>query len=423
MTYWHDTTDGQKDLWHWISVTVNTAHTIDLQRDPALKGMDPIRAKLWKRVWWSCFMRDRLISLCMRKPAKIWEEDSDVPMLVEDDFEIEALSETNSIIPASCVVVRDTQMQRELALHCIAKAKLCVYIGRIIKSQYSNTMRNPQNIQSTDESTMTISPKNPSQHLDVVDNLTAELELWHEELPPECQYRHLAASGVNPATATLEIHRIVLHLMYQATLLALHKPWSAMILPPDTPENILDKQYASKTLVQHAVSMICQMAGEAHLNGLGWFMPGVVVILVLPAATTQLENMAVQDQAAKDLAARAFVNCVQIMNTLRQSFYGADYASILLGAALIRMGLDGSMYSDPEVSEIVEQLKSAAPDFSKLMEKAGALAPRNLVPVMPVQPQPITAPMDGNAGVDLTQLLLEMVGGSKHDKNSTSIAV
>lgn len=344
-----------------------------------------------------------------------------MPMLVEDDFEIEALSETNSIIPPSCEVIRNTQMQRELALHCIAKAKLCVYIGRIIKSQYSNTMRNPQNVDNTDESTMTISPNNPSQHLDVLDRLTAELEVWYQELPPECQYRHMVVSDTEPTAPTLAIHRVVLHLMHQATLMALHKPWSAIILPPNTPEDILAKQEASKMLVRNAASMISEMAGEAHLRNLGSFMPGVVVILVLPAATTQLEAMCVQDQTKKDLAARAFVNCVQIMNTLRQSFYGADYAATLLGAALIRLGLDGSTYSDPEVSETVEQLKSAAPDFQKLMEKAGALAPRNLAPPLPAQ-QPNSAASQEDGDVDLTQLLLVMVGGSKLGKNNTSIA-
>ena len=69
MTYWYETPDDQKDTWHWMGVAITLAHTIGLHRNPEKSNMEPSKKKLWKRVWWSCFMRDRLVALGMRRPT------------------------------------------------------------------------------------------------------------------------------------------------------------------------------------------------------------------------------------------------------------------------------------------------------------------------------------------------------------------
>jgi HSP20 family molecular chaperone IbpA len=58
--------------------------------------MEPSKKKLWKRIWWSCFMRDRLVALGMRRPTRIKAEDYDVPMLREEDFEV--VLENNTLL-------------------------------------------------------------------------------------------------------------------------------------------------------------------------------------------------------------------------------------------------------------------------------------------------------------------------------------
>lgn len=102
MTYWYETPDDQKDTWHWMGVAISLGHTIGLHRNPANTNMPPQRRKLWKRIWWSCFMRDRLIALGMRRPTRIKDEDFDVPMLVEDDFDIKALPDSVQVVGPEC---------------------------------------------------------------------------------------------------------------------------------------------------------------------------------------------------------------------------------------------------------------------------------------------------------------------------------
>merc|ERR1712000_446007 len=152
MTYWYETPDDQKDTWHWMGVAISLAHTIGLHRNPENSNMEPAKKKLWKRIWWSCFMRDRLIALGMRRPTRVKDEDYDVPMLTEDDFEIGVLAENITIIPQSCTLMRTPSIQLELAQMCIAKAKLCLCISHVLSAQYSVLVRH-QGMQGQEGST------------------------------------------------------------------------------------------------------------------------------------------------------------------------------------------------------------------------------------------------------------------------------
>ena len=93
MTYWYESPDDPKDVWHWLGIAVSVARTIGLNCDTSNAPlMSPQQRRLWKRIWWSCYMRDRLIAIGMRRPMRINEGDFDVAMLELDDFETDALS-------------------------------------------------------------------------------------------------------------------------------------------------------------------------------------------------------------------------------------------------------------------------------------------------------------------------------------------
>ena len=118
--------DDERDPWHWIGVAISVAHTIGLHRNPEAIVVDK-KQKLWKRIWWSCLMRDRLVALEMRQPTRIKEQDFNVPMLTLEDFDIRPLD--NFPTPQG--------MQQELAMLCIANASLCLVIcprSRIVPS-------------------------------------------------------------------------------------------------------------------------------------------------------------------------------------------------------------------------------------------------------------------------------------------------
>jgi hypothetical protein len=55
------------------------------------------------------------VALEMRRLTRVKDNDYDVPMLIEDDFEIKLVSENITIIPANYTLVRDVEVQRQLA--------------------------------------------------------------------------------------------------------------------------------------------------------------------------------------------------------------------------------------------------------------------------------------------------------------------
>ena len=179
MTYWYETPDDQKDTWHWMGVAISLAHTIGLHRNPANSNMELNRKRLWKRIWWSCFMRDRLVALGMRRPTRVKDEDYDVPMLTEEDFEIQELPRTNSIIPLNCTLARDVEAQRDLAQMCIAKAKLCLCISHVLGAQYSVLVKHQgmQGQEGSTRSSVMLFPKKLDQ-TDEVKRCDVELSDW-----------------------------------------------------------------------------------------------------------------------------------------------------------------------------------------------------------------------------------------------------
>jgi hypothetical protein len=208
-----------------MGVTISLAYRIGLHRNIEHPGMEPWKKKLWKRIWWSCLMRDHLIALDMGWPIRINAGDYDVLMLAEDDFEIAALPKHITMIPAEYTLARDVQLQRELAQMYIAKCKLCLCVGHVLSTQYSVLGCCQMTQYENTSSSAMLFPKKLDQMAEIqaCDN---ELNDWVVALPSSCRYpseicdENSAGSGF--------VHRALLSMIYLTTMSALYRP---QILP------------------------------------------------------------------------------------------------------------------------------------------------------------------------------------------------
>lgn len=82
--------------------------------------------RLWKRVWWTLFTRDRSVAVALGRPVSINTEDSDVPMVSEEDF-----IEDDIDHPAETPV---DQVHVQFFLQYV---KLCEIMGLVLSQQYS----------------------------------------------------------------------------------------------------------------------------------------------------------------------------------------------------------------------------------------------------------------------------------------------
>lgn len=132
MTCCYEPHGNGKDMWHWMGIALSLAQTIGLHRDPQGLPMESKKKSLRKRIWWTCFMRDRLIALEMRRPTRIKVEDTNVPMLALEDFDLGVLSLRVHEMLSQCPLIRDPIQMEQLAMMCIERAQLCVSLRNVL---------------------------------------------------------------------------------------------------------------------------------------------------------------------------------------------------------------------------------------------------------------------------------------------------
>lgn len=357
MTYWYETPDDQKDTWHWMGVAISLAHTIGLHRDPGTTTMSLSKQRLWKRIWWSCFMRDRLIALGMRRPTRIKDEDFDVPMLIESDFDIQPLQEGINVVPHECTLIRDVSMQRELAAMCISKAKLCLCISHMLKTQYSVLIRDKMKPENTTNSTMMLFPNKQVENVDSVNSVDMELGAWAASLPDVCRYRPLNPMDIKAGRSTVAVQRTILHMVYHTTVSALHRPQFLPSSPTQAPTASRQVQEMSRLRVRDAAAQITRMASELHHLRLERYLPTTGVTVILPAMIIHLLEMKNPAPQAREGATRGFRQCMRVMEKLREIYAAADYATGFLDAALRKAAIDiNANFGQQTLSAITQDL-------------------------------------------------------------------
>ncbi|KAM3081375.1 hypothetical protein ACMFMG_004845 [Clarireedia jacksonii] len=371
MTYWYETPDDQKDTWHWMGVAISLAHTIGLHRNTENANMEPQKKKLWKRIWWSCFMRDRLVALGMRRPTRVKDGDYDVAMLTVDDFDIREHSLSIQIIPPECTLFRDVEAQRELAHMCVAKAKLCLCISHILEAQYSVLVKN-QGVQgqegSTGSNVMLIPKKEATEEVKQCD---AELEEWAEELPPSCRYTNKVVPG--NSGSPLFVQRTLLHMVYYTTVSALHRP---QVLPAtqNNQTSRLAVYDGSRRKVREAAREITRFSRDLHDRRLERFLPTTGVTCLIPAIIIHLLDIKSLDENEQKGAMDGFLQCMTVLENLRDNYASADFATQFLEAAIRKADMESVLGSSREREAIREREAMREMENSQRFDRYGSFS-------------------------------------------------
>jgi len=334
MTYWYETPDDQKDTWHWMGVSLSLAHTIGLHRDPGNSRMDLRRQRMWKRIWWSTYTRDRLIALGMRRPMRVKDDDCDVPMLTMDDFEFQAFSPEIVKMVGDSEILQNVSHQRELALMFIEKARLCLCVSHVLSAQYSVLSHK---FGGTMETTMMLVPKKSTAESFEVRRCDQELEDWLANLPVETQYTPSGVSKLPEAREVLHSHRALLKMVYLTTSSALHRPQVLPAVPYPSMDSEL--QELSRQKVRSAAVEITAIAQDLHVLDLTRYYPTTGVTVLLPAVIIHLLDIKSSDPSVRMTSLQRFYQCMRILQRLREIYASADFATSFLEAAIRKAGI------------------------------------------------------------------------------------
>lgn len=332
MTYWYENPDDPKDVWHWLGVAISVARTIGLNCDTSdAPLMNHKQRCLWKRIWWSCFMRDRLIAIGMRRPMRINDGDFDVSELEISDFQTDALSPEVIRMLGGCPSARDTSKRVTLAKMCISLTKLCLCITQVLAVQYSTL---GHKIGTTQETTMRLVPKKCAAEPSDVIRCDAQLGQWYEDLPANLHYFGPDFRVQKPTNdgEVISLHRALLSGIYLTAISALHRP---QILP-STPNVVIapELREMSRRKVREAANNITDMYKELYAHDLIRYLPNTGVTCLLPAIIIHLLDIKSTDSETRQSSIRKFQFCMQALQRLREMYASADFAFSFLDAAV-----------------------------------------------------------------------------------------
>ena len=124
--YWEGPEDVTKNVFYWTRVAIVVAQGSGMHRSVEQSQLSQADKRLWKRIWWTLFTRDRSVAVALGRPVQINTEDSDVEMLTEADF-VEEVED-----PAVAYVPDNVHVQFFLQY-----VRLCEIMGLVLSQQYS----------------------------------------------------------------------------------------------------------------------------------------------------------------------------------------------------------------------------------------------------------------------------------------------
>ncbi|KAF5708177.1 cutinase transcription factor 1 alpha [Fusarium globosum] len=124
--YWEGPEDVTKNVFYWSRVATIVAQGSGMHRSVEQSQLSRADKRLWKRIWWSLFTRDRSVAVALGRPVHINLDDADVEMLTEDDF-IEDEVDRTSEYPPDPIHVQ----------FFLEYVKLCEIMGLVLSQQYS----------------------------------------------------------------------------------------------------------------------------------------------------------------------------------------------------------------------------------------------------------------------------------------------
>ncbi|KAG0379467.1 hypothetical protein BGX24_000284 [Mortierella sp. AD032] len=189
--------------WMYVGISIRMAQHLGLNRD-CLKlnpHMSAIDREERNRIWWTCFMADRIMSTSFGRPQGINEHDVDATYpegVDEENIQMEYRLEG-----ATSMLTGPSPHSEQ---NFVFMASLMRILGRVMVSLYSP--------RSKASSLSTSSMTNPAP----LEQLDKELTDWLLTLPPHLQFRSVQQE---PGTFVC-----TLHMTFYAVLILLHRPYS-----------------------------------------------------------------------------------------------------------------------------------------------------------------------------------------------------
>ncbi|KAI8664706.1 hypothetical protein NCS56_00904300 [Fusarium sp. Ph1] len=134
--YWEGPDDVTKNISYWSHLAIAVAQGSGMHRSVEQSQLSLSDKRLWKRIWWALFARDRSVALALGRPVSINLDDSDVEALTEEDFLDEDEQDRVGEYPPDPVHIQ----------FFLQYVKLCEITGLVLSLKHSVASKGQQRI-------------------------------------------------------------------------------------------------------------------------------------------------------------------------------------------------------------------------------------------------------------------------------------
>ncbi|KAF7122435.1 hypothetical protein CNMCM5793_000460 [Aspergillus hiratsukae] len=250
--YWEGPEDVTKNVFYWTRVAMVVAQGSGMHRSVETSQLSKPDKRLWKRIWWTLFTRDRSVAVALGRPIGINTDDSDVGMLTEDDF-IEDEIDSAAEYPPDPVHVQ----------FFLQYVKLCEIMGLVLSQQYSVASK--------------------SRRMNAMDLTHSDMALadWLQNCPKEvCWQRsrhHFLAA--------------LLHANYYTTLCLLHRAHMPPASSAPNSYRVEEMAYPSRTIAFQAAGMITSIVENLQTHQEIRYAPAFIVYSLFSALIMHVYQM------------------------------------------------------------------------------------------------------------------------------------
>ncbi|EPS38786.1 hypothetical protein H072_7452 [Dactylellina haptotyla CBS 200.50] len=253
--YWEGPEDVTKNVFYWSRVATVVAQGSGMHRSVERSQLSRADKRIWKRIWWTLFTRDRSVAVALGRPVHINTDDSDVEMISEDDFEEDE--------PGVPMDYKPNPLHVKFFLHYV---KLCEIMGLVLSQQYSVALR--------------------ARRHHAIDLTHSDMALadWMINLPEEMKY-HMTDSRRQNFWAAL------LHSTYYTTLCLLHRAhMPPATLPDSTHFNSAISAYPSRKIAFQAAANITTIIQNLRAHDELKYCPAFILFSALIMQVYQVRS-------------------------------------------------------------------------------------------------------------------------------------
>lgn len=331
-----------------MNSAVTLAFANGLHQNSSYSAAETSKAWLMRRIWWSCYVRDKIQAIGLSRPSRIKDYDHDIPMLRYSDLDAGTLLGAHVVLGINTVGSSTPEKLAESRDLYIEKTKLSLLISKVIDNQEGLTQTNT---------------------LLRINEVNLELDCWKRELPESCRPRPRAQDEpTDNATTAVITRRYLLSMAFYMTVIILHRP---VFLPSGSQREPSSDTIAtlavetSKAAAANAANSLTKLAAELHHNKMDHNLPVSTIMQICPAIFMHLLGMRSPNREERDMAMFSFRVCMRLMDKLRGVYSVTDATIDYLESALRNASSGPTVY--PSISSILQLNKHDYSDIPAVL--------------------------------------------------------